>query len=116
MRHLTSVELTDEEKLDQILPIPLSKKPDFPCGLKITLTEKEFEKLGLDPEEAEVGGLVHLFAMARVTSVHSHKEDGEEKHRCELQIEDLAIESEDDEEEPYDEENEGYGKKNKKKY
>ena len=93
------MELTDEEKLDQRLPIPMSKKPDFPCGLMICLTEKELSKMGLDPEDAEIGGLVHLFAMARVTSVSHRENDGEKLCRVEMQIEDLGIESEDDEDE-----------------
>ena len=95
MRHLQSMEMDDDEKLDYPMPIP-AEKPDYPYGLRICLTEREFSKLGLDPKDAEVGGLVHLFAMARVTNVSI----GEECSRVELQIEDLGIESEDDEEEP----------------
>lgn len=97
-RHLTSMEMTDDEKLDTVMPVSMASKPDFPYGLRICLTEREFDKLDLDPHEAEVGGLVHLFAMARVTSIHSSQdEDGEPCHRVELQIEDLDIESEDEE-------------------
>jgi hypothetical protein len=98
MRHLTSMELDDEQKLDMAMPIPMSRKPDYPCGLCLSLTEKDFEKLGLDPKEAEIGGLVHLFAMARVTSVsHRQSASGDKCCRVELQIEDMSIESEDDE-------------------
>lgn len=99
MRAMQSMELDDEDKLDTIMPIPMASKPDYPYGLRICLTEKEFEKLKLDPSAAEVGGMVHLHAMARITSVSSS--EGEMGHCCrvELQIENLAIESEDEENE-----------------
>lgn len=96
---MKSMELDDESKLDAVMPIPMPEKPDFPYGLKICLTSKEFEKLELDPAAAFVGGMVHGHFMARVTSVSSN--DGEHGSDCrvELQIEDLAIESEDEENE-----------------
>ena len=100
MRHLQSMELSDDEKLDYPMPLPM-KRPDFPCGLILTITEREIEKLKIDPDDAEIGGLVHLFAMARVISVNRNQDDkGKECCRIGLQIEDLGFESEDDEEEP----------------
>ena len=98
MRHLTSMEHDDEAKMDQILPLPMLRKPDFPCGLKICLTGEEFKKMELDPSDAEVGGLVHIVAMARVTSVSHDRRDDKHNWRVEMQIEDMSIESEDDEE------------------
>jgi hypothetical protein len=94
---MVSMELEDEDKLDCPQPFPMPSKPDYPYGLRITLGEKELEKLGLDFKEAFVGGLVHLHAMARVTSTSENKDNGSESCRIELQIEDLCIESEDDE-------------------
>ena len=96
---MQSMELSDDEKLDAIQPIAMPSKPDFPYGLRITLTEAELEKLGLDESEAEVGAMFHGHFMARVTSV-SRNDDGDKKCcRVEAQIEDLGIESEDQENE-----------------
>lgn len=93
---MQSMELDDESKLDAVMPIPC-EKPDFPWGLRISLCEKEFEKLDLDPSAAVIGGMVHGHFMARITSVSAN--DGESGATCrvEMQIEDLAIESEDEE-------------------
>lgn len=92
---MRSMELSDEEKLDVAAPIAMADRPDYPYGLRICLTMDELEKLELDPSDAVVGGTVHLHAMGRITSVSSS--DGETGPSCrvEIQIEDLAIESED---------------------
>jgi hypothetical protein len=96
MLTMQSMELTDDEKLDAVMPIPMSEKPEFPYGLRICLTEKEFDKVGLDGADAEVGGMFHGHFLARVTSVNSTKDaSGGKCYRVEAQIEDLAIESED---------------------
>jgi hypothetical protein len=97
---MQSMELDDEDKLDAPMPIAMPDKPDFPYGLRICLSEKELAKLNLDVPEAEhIGGIVHGHFMARVTSVSTDQRDGETCCRVELQIEDLAIESEDTENE-----------------
>lgn len=94
---MKSMELGDEDKLDTLMPIAMPDKPDYPYGLRICLTEKEFEKLGLDHADAEVGGMCHGHFMARITSVSASEGDGGKTCRVEMQIEDLAIESEDEE-------------------
>ncbi len=93
-RQMQSMELDDDDQLDAPMPIPC-EKPEFPWGLRIALTEKEFEKLGLDPQDAAVGAIFHGHFMARVTSVSSHDRNDGKTHRVEAQIENLAIESED---------------------
>ena len=95
MRVMQSMEYDDEDKLDAVLPMPATK-PDFPYNLRISLTERELKKLDLDPKDAEVGGMIHGFFMGRVTSVRI---DPDEKCCVEIQIEDLGIESEDEENE-----------------
>ena len=94
MRQMKSMELDDDDKIDHVTASPMLNS-DFPYGLRIALTEKEFEKLGLDHAEAEVGGIVHGHFIGRVTSCHAEKESC----RVEIQIEDLEIESEDEENE-----------------
>ena len=71
--------------------------PKYPYGLCITLESEQLEKLGIDCE-CEVGDMIHLCAMAKVTSVSSReKEGGENDLRIELQITHLASENEDEE-------------------
>jgi len=99
---MASMEMSDEEKLDQIMPMAMPARPDFPPSLCIALTERELGKLGCDPTRFKNGDLVHLMqCFARVTNV-SHN-DGEMGKTCriELQIENLEIENEsvEDEEE-----------------
>lgn len=96
---MKSLELDDEDKLDAIMPIPMPTKPDYPYGCRICLTEKEFEKLGLDSAEACIDGTIHLHAMGKITSVSKTEGADGECCRVEIQLTDMAIESEDDENE-----------------
>jgi hypothetical protein len=90
---MTSMELSDEDKLDAIMPVPMPEKPDFPYGLRICLTNPELEKLDLDPLDCRAGHIIDLRAFARVTHVGVDRmEDGRECCRVELQIEELAVE------------------------
>lgn len=93
---MASMEMDDEEQLDAPMPIA-AERARYPYGLRICLTESEFKKLGIDPEEAEVGGIFHLHGLARITCVSSNEYEGHSSLRVEAQIEDLSIESEDDE-------------------
>jgi hypothetical protein len=99
MLTMTDMELDDEDQLDAAMPIAMPERPRYPYGLRICLTEKEFEKLGLDPRDAIVGGICHGHFLARVTSVSANENEGDASCRVELQIEDLSIESEDEENE-----------------
>lgn len=103
---MESMELEDEEKLDMIQPIATCDKPDYPPYLRICLTNRELKKLDLDAEAAEVGGTVHLFAIGCITSVHHN--DGPNGYDCrvEIQLENIAIHSEDLENEEMEEEEE----------
>jgi len=76
--------------------------PVYPWGLCIRLEEDSLAKLGLDGEMPSVGDMIHLCAMAKVTSVSENEmEDGKggkTTRRCiELQITHLATENEDQE-------------------
>jgi hypothetical protein len=97
---MVSMELTDEEKLDTVCPVPMPSKPDYPYGLKITLTHAELEKLGCDIDDACIDGIFHLHGLARITALNKDKDAyGKETCRVEAQIESLSIEDEDDENE-----------------
>lgn len=96
----TDMKLSDGERVSLDMPYPMeAPKPEYPYGLSICLTDKELAKLGLDPEEATIGGVVHLHALACITSVNIQKRDDGSTCRVELQIEKLAVESEDAENE-----------------
>lgn len=89
-----SMELTDDEKLDSIAPIPMPDLPSYPPGLRICLTQDELGKLDLD-DDCEVGDMIDLRALGRVTSVSMN--DGLTGRCCrvEIQIEEIALEIED---------------------
>jgi len=90
---LVSMELADEDKLDAVQPIPMPDKPDFPYGLRISLTDKELTKLGVEAD-CEIGDYIDLRAFARVTSVSANETGDGKCCRVELQIEQLALENE----------------------
>ena len=94
----------EEVKTDA--PVTLGSMPPngplYPWGLCIRLEKDSLEKLGLDGEMPSVGDMIHLCAMAKVTSVSENEmEDGnggKTPNRCvELQITHLATENEDQE-------------------
>lgn len=97
LHSMTSMAFKEEDTKSLPFPIALNEKPDYPYGLRICLTEKELSKLDLDPSSAEVGGIVHMHAIARITHVsHTDSPMGYDC-RIEVQIEDLCVESEDEE-------------------
>jgi hypothetical protein len=98
MRQMKSMELSDEDKLDSLAVHPMVR-PDHPPGLRIHLTEKEFEKLDCDPSVAEVDCMVEGRFCGRITHVSHAKHENGEDHRVEIQIEDLCLECEDEENE-----------------
>lgn len=109
MQVMTDMELDDEDQLDCPMPVGC-ERPKYPYGLRICLTEKELAKLNLDPAAACVGGIVHLHALAKITSVSSNEmenADGEASENCrvEMQITAMMVESEDEENEMADDEN-----------
>lgn len=99
---MVNMELSDEEKLDCSYPIATPRGPDYPYGLHISLTEKELSKLGLDVSMATVGGMFHGHFMACITSVSLNDGPEGQCERVEAQIQNLAIESEDEENEEMD--------------
>jgi hypothetical protein len=99
---MTSMEMDDEDQLDAVTPYPMPDKPKWPYGLRICLTHKELEKLGLDASEAFVGGIIHGHFLGKITSVSADDTESGSCCRVEIQIEALSIESEDAENEDED--------------
>jgi hypothetical protein len=87
-----------EEKISAIeesMPMPM-QAADYPYGLTISLDERDLEKLDLD-DGCEAGDTIDLRAMAVVKSVSKNEFNGKSSCRVELQIQKLAVESEDEE-------------------
>ena len=89
---LVDLALTDEEKLDSVMPMPMAM-PEYPCGTKICLTGPELDKLDLE-EMPDVGDYIDMRIFATVTAV---SDSGNGNRRVELQIEKIAVENENDE-------------------
>ena len=103
MRHYVSLELDDDDKIDGTLEGPKPVVPDYPWGLRISLTEAEMRKLGLDDDPA-VGDMLHFAAFAEVKHYSVNDSGDGAQRRVELQItmmsciEDESTEFEDEDE------------------
>lgn len=96
MRKMVDMRRSDEEKTEESKPDPLAGN-DYPYGLCLSLTERELEKLDLD-DDCEVGDMIDIRAMGRVTAVSKNQSDGKDRCRIEIQIESIGLEDEDKEE------------------
>lgn len=72
--------------------------PRYPWGLCLSIENEQLDKLDLDGD-CEVGDVIHLCCMAKVTSVSCRETEGKEDRRIELQVTDIAVEDEDRENE-----------------
>lgn len=90
--------MSPSEATDFCCPTP-NDAPAYPYGLCISLCQDELDKLGIDFDDLCVGDIVHLHAMAMITSKScSERQGGEPSERVEIQITHLAgVEDEDDE-------------------
>lgn len=93
---LIDMEMDDEDKMDTSMPIAMSSKPDYPYGLRISLSHNELKKLGLD-SDCDVGDMIDMRCFGTVTSVSISDDAGGKSCRVEIQIEKMAVESEMDE-------------------
>ena len=77
------------------------KQPAYPYGLCLSLSEEELQKLGLGESELNVGDILHMHAIASVTSVSKHDNiNSGPSSRIELQITHMsALENEENENE-----------------
>lgn len=74
--------------------------PTYPYGLSICLTDDELAKLDLD-SDCEVGDLLHMVSMCKVTSIS--KNDTPEGSRCRIELQIIDIEVLENENEEYEE-------------
>lgn len=93
-----SMELDDDDQINQMIAAPAADKPKFPYGLRICLCKGQLDALGLN-DDVEVGHVLHFKAFARVTSVSENQmESGARDMRVELQIESMSVPEDEDEE------------------
>lgn len=92
--------MSPAERVKDIMP-PMSgymgdspSEPIYPYGLCLSLNDDEIAKLGLD-DDAEVGDMLEMKILCKITSVSKNATTGGERNRIELQITHI----EDDEEE-----------------
>lgn len=96
MPKMQDMALTPEEKSEMAIcgpSSPMSMINNYPYGLCISLGDEQLEKLNLD-KDCEPGDFIHIFAMAKVTSVSKNDTGEGEKTRIELQITHMGIEDE----------------------
>lgn len=92
---LVDMARTTEEMSEDCMPCSPGDANRYPYGLGISLGNSELEKLGADIDSIEVGDMVHLFALSRVTCVSKNDTGDGAKTRVELQICYLGTELED---------------------
>lgn len=100
---LIDMRRTDDEKQKSAALFPVGSQPEYPYGLSLCLTHNELAKLGLE-SNCEVGEMIHLFALAKVTSISKQDTGNGEECRIELQVTHLGTESEDEEDEEFEKE------------
>lgn len=99
-----SITEKEAEKMSSPVMCDPGQMPRYPYGLAIRLTNDELEKLGVDVGDWEVGDTFHLFCLAKVTSIStSERENGDNNCCVEMQIQEMAGESEDAENEEVEE-------------
>lgn len=75
---------------------PASEAPIYPYGMCLSLDDETLDKLKLDAD-CDVGDVIHLCCLAKVTSCSKHDTSEGAKRRIELQVTDIALEDEDQE-------------------
>lgn len=102
---MANLELTDDEKIDFPRPIPM-RTPDYPCNAMFALTEREFEKMGCDPADADLGAEVKFTGTAIIKHIDPPERDKRSgRCRIEFQMTDLEFGAYEDGESEGDEKN-----------
>lgn len=93
MPQMVDMAMTEEEAEDkygssaQVKPENL---PKYPYGLCLSFCQDELDKLGLDIADVNVGDVIHLFALAKITSKSVNATEAGDQSRLELQITHIA--------------------------
>lgn len=79
-----------------------SDGPIYPLGCCICFSDEQLDKLGLSDEQLEPGDILHLHALAKVTSIHK----SEDCKRVEFTLIHASFESETEEDDEWDDKEE----------
>lgn len=91
------LETPEEVKQETVASSPvMDNKPHYPYGLSLSLNKETLEKLGVS-ELPEIGTMIHIMAMAKVTSVNESASEADHYCCVGLQITHMALEDEDTE-------------------
>lgn len=91
--------MSPAEAMETVSPPSMANAPRYPYGLCLSLGKDEMDKLGLEAGDLAFGDVVHLHALAKVTSCSENETESGSNCRVELQIIMMDIESEDAENE-----------------
>ncbi len=92
VRKLIDMARSVEEQKDAAMPY--SNTPLYDYGLSLCFNQETLDKLNLDTSDVEVGDLLDLRAMAKVTSVSKSDTGDGEKCRVELVLSMIGVENE----------------------
>jgi hypothetical protein len=94
MRRMVDMARSTADKIAAMESVPTPvDAADYPWGLRITLDEKDLEKLDVS-EDIQAGDMLHFYAMAKVTNVSTSDSEGGKCCNVTLQIQSLAVEDE----------------------
>jgi hypothetical protein len=105
---MVSMAKTPEQVNDEIkgpccepMSTAAKKVPMYPYGLCLNLEKEQLDALGIDGD-CDFGDVIHLSALAEVTSCSERKTEGGSDCRVELQITHLGVVGLDEEDEEYE--------------
>lgn len=87
----------DPEEIVENTAPQMAEQSIYPYGLSVCLTQDELDKLDLD-SDCEVGDILHMVCMARVTSISKNQMTNGESCRIEMQIFDIETLEDENEE------------------
>lgn len=91
MNKLVDMARSVTEMQDAASPSYVSNTPLYDYGLTLCFNHETLQKLNLDDEDVEVGDMLDIRAMAKVTSVSKNDTGDGEKCRVELQLTHIGI-------------------------
>ena len=106
MNGMTDMAKSEEDVAKDSSPLMMSENK-YPYGLRISLSQDDLEKLGVDHADFEIGDVFPLDILAKVVSKSANETEGGEENCCvSLQITHISAEEEetDEEEEAEDDE------------
>ena len=100
-KNMVDMTLSQEEKVEKRLedtyPQPVTMIPDIPGGLCMCWDEDILEKLNIDVDDCDVGDMLHVSGMVKLTSKSISESDSGRKMRFEVGFVFMAVEDEEEE-------------------